>query len=88
MAHVMDFSEGATVTMDEVVAARPPRLTTTLYELVAAIQDVVGATEDTLVVATVWHIIQSGRLTWLGEHKGIWASRPEEWHARQRVAPL
>jgi len=67
MSHVMDSSEWATVTTDAVVAARPPRLTTTLYELFAAIQEVVGPEEDALVVATVRHLLQSGRLTWLGE---------------------
>ena len=67
MAQVMASSAGATVTTDEVVAARPPRLTTTLYELLAAIQDVVGPDEDALIVATVRHLLQSGRLTWLGE---------------------
>jgi len=70
MAQVMASSAGATVTTDEVVAARPPRLTTTLYELLAAIQDVVGPEEDALVVATVQHLLRSGRLIWLGEARG------------------
>ena len=63
----MAACEGATVAMDGVGAARPPRLTTTLYELLAAIQDVVGPDEDALIGATVRHLLQSGRLTWLGE---------------------
>ena len=45
--------------------AMPSHLTTTLYELLAAIQDVVGPDDDTLVVATVGYLLQSGRLTWL-----------------------
>ena len=42
----------------------PTALTTTLYDLIAALQDVVGPDEDTLVVATVMHLIRSQRLTW------------------------
>lgn len=40
-------------------------IVTTLYDLIAAIQDVVGA-EDTLVVATVRHILSSGGVIWHG----------------------
>jgi hypothetical protein len=67
MSYVMASREGATVALDGVVAARLLRLTTILYELLAAIQDVVGPDEDALIVATVQHLLQSGRLTWLGE---------------------
>jgi hypothetical protein len=38
---------------------------TTLYDLMAVIQDVVD-TNDTLVVATVRHILGSGGATWRG----------------------
>ena len=67
MSHVRASREEATVATDGVVAERPPRLATTLYALLAAIQEVVGPDEDALVVATVRHLLQSGRLTWLGE---------------------
>jgi hypothetical protein len=67
MFHTITSRQGATVATDGVVAARPLRLTTTLYELLAAIQEVVGPDEDALLVATVRHLLQSGRLTWLGE---------------------
>jgi hypothetical protein len=40
-------------------------MVTTLYDLIAAIQDVAGA-DDTLVVATVRHILGSGRVIWPG----------------------
>ena len=40
--------------------------TTTLYDLMTALQDVVGPDKDALVVATVGHLLQSGRLTWDG----------------------
>jgi hypothetical protein len=64
------------VATDEFVAARPPRLTTTLYELLAALQEVVGTEEDALVVATVRHLLQSGRLTWCGEARGHLSESP------------
>jgi hypothetical protein len=67
MSHMMASREGATVATDGGGAERPPRLATTLYELLAALQDVVGPEEDALIVATVRHLLQSGRLTWLGE---------------------
>src|SRR6266704_1030788 len=76
MSHVMVSSEGATVATDGVGAERPPRLTTTLYELLAAIQDVVGPEGDALVVATVRHLLQSGQLTWLGEARGCLGESP------------
>jgi hypothetical protein len=44
--------------------AMPSRYTTTLYALLAAIQDVVGPEDDAQVVATVVSLLQSGRLTW------------------------
>jgi hypothetical protein len=42
----------------------PSRCTTTLYDLIAALQAVVGPDEDALVVATVAHLLQSGQLRW------------------------
>lgn len=45
--------------------APPSRCTTTLYDVGTAIQDVVGPEDDALVVATVVHLLRSGRLPWL-----------------------
>lgn len=42
---------------------RPAVIVTTLYGLIATIQDLV-ATDDALVVATVRHILDSGRAIW------------------------
>jgi hypothetical protein len=67
MSHMMASHAGATVATDGVGAERPPRLATTLYALLAAIQEVVGPEADALIVTTVRHLLQSGRLTWLGE---------------------
>ena len=50
--------------------ATPSRYTTTLYALLAAIQNVVGPEDDAQVVATVVDLLQSGRLTWLGQTSG------------------
>jgi hypothetical protein len=44
--------------------ASPATLTTTLYDLIAALQEAAGPDADDLVVATVLHLIDSGRLTW------------------------
>jgi hypothetical protein len=48
-------------------AETPSRLTTTFYDLITALQDVVGANNDALVVASVVHLRRSGRLTWDGK---------------------
>jgi hypothetical protein len=42
--------------------AQPSIITTTLYDLVVAIQDVVGSDEDALVVATLTHLLESGQI--------------------------
>ena len=43
--------------------ATPTCPVTTLYDLIAAIQDVVGPEDDALVVATVVHLLRSRQLT-------------------------
>lgn len=42
----------------------PATITTTLYDLIATIQAVVGPDDDALVVATAWHVLYAGRVTW------------------------
>ena len=42
----------------------PTRITTTLYDLLATLQDVAPPDDDTQVVATVVHWMRTGRLTW------------------------
>jgi hypothetical protein len=44
----------------------PSCLTTTLYDLITAIQAVVDPHDDALAVATVVYLLRSGRLTWRG----------------------
>ena len=70
MAPVMECAEVATGATGMPRAVTPSCFTTTLYDLIAAIQEVVGPEEDALVVATVWHLLRSGRLIWLGEARG------------------
>lgn len=42
----------------------PAALTTTLYDLIAALQEAAGPDEDALVVAAVVDLMRSRRLTW------------------------
>jgi len=67
MSIVMDSNAVAAVAMAEREAAPPRRTTTTLYDLMAALQAVVGPDDDALVVATVVHLLRSERLTFLGK---------------------
>ncbi|HEY5871521.1 MAG TPA: hypothetical protein VI542_39095 [Candidatus Tectomicrobia bacterium] len=56
---VMESRTVASVPTGSVEEQIPVRITTTLYELIAAIQEVVDPQDDALVVATVMHILQS-----------------------------
>jgi hypothetical protein len=67
MATVMERGEEAPVTTAGPAVVRPARLTTTLYDLMAVLQDVVGPEDDTLVVATMVHLLRAGRFTGLGK---------------------
>jgi hypothetical protein len=70
MASVMEHGEVATARLGQ-GEARPSRLCTTVYDLIVAIQDAVGPEDDALVVATVVHLLRSGKRTGLG-----WLDRP------------
>jgi hypothetical protein len=63
MATIRDPGVVTTVGRGSAGAARPTRLPITLYDLIIAIQDVVGVEDDGLVVATVRHLLHFGRLT-------------------------
>ena len=67
MAPVMERSELAHVGIGIQEEATPSCLTITLYDLIAAIQDELSPDDDTLVEATVVHLLRSGRLTWDGK---------------------
>jgi hypothetical protein len=66
MAPMMERITVATGATAMLRTETPSRLTTTLYDLLTALQDVVGANNDALVVASVVHLLRSGRLTWDG----------------------
>jgi hypothetical protein len=57
-------TEVATGATGRLRAVTPSCFTTTLYDLIAALQEGVGPDDDALVVATVVHLLRSGRLTW------------------------
>jgi hypothetical protein len=44
----------------------PTTIITTLYDLIDAIQTAAGPHDDAIVVATVLHLLHSGRVTWHG----------------------
>ena len=73
MAPMMERTTVATGATGTPRAETPSRLTTTLYDLITALQDVVGANNDALVVASVVHLLRSGRLTWEGKTKRVCA---------------
>jgi hypothetical protein len=64
MATVMERGEETSVTTAATEATTPARLTTTLYDLMTMLQDVAGPEGDTLVVATMVHLLRSRRCTW------------------------
>jgi hypothetical protein len=66
MATVRVRSAGTPVGKGRPGEAGPSHRPITLYELITAIQDVVGPENDALVVATVRHLLGAGRLTVLG----------------------
>jgi hypothetical protein len=66
MHTVMAFGQAEHGALQGQEAEAPRRLTTTLYDLMAVIQAVVGP-DDTQVVRTVVHLLQSGQLTFLGQ---------------------
>ena len=67
MAPVMERDELAHVGTRMQGEATPSCLTTTLYDLIAAMQDGLSPDDDALVVATMVHLLRSGRLTWRGK---------------------
>lgn len=67
MAHVMESREGTIVATNERVAARPPRLTTTLSALLAAFHEGVGPRGGRARGGHRTGLLESGQLTWRGE---------------------
>jgi hypothetical protein len=78
MSSMMESSESTGVTTGIREAETPLRLTTTLHDLMVVLQDVVGAPNEALVVATVVHLLRSGRLTWLRTDRVLRDESPTE----------
>ena len=51
--------------------AIPATITTTLYDLIAALQDAVQPDEDALVVAAMVHLLCTRRITLLGDIEAL-----------------
>jgi hypothetical protein len=60
---------------------------TTLYDLLAAIHDTVGPEDDQLAVAVAVHLLQSGRVTLLGDAEVFTAWDPEASLSAARPEP-
>ena len=58
--HRSEIYSTPAISMDEA----PTRVTTTLYDVIAALQSVVEPEEDAVVVAIVAAWLRSGRLRW------------------------
>ena len=55
----------------------PATITTTLYDLLAALQDVVRPGKEALVAATVVSMLRAGRLTWRNRTVALESSQDE-----------
>ena len=88
MTPVMECSELAQGGTGIQGDAPPSCLTTTLYDLIAALQDGLSPDDDGLVVATVVHLLRSGRLIWREQaRERLGPSRRETMWAMPCVAP-
>jgi hypothetical protein len=56
---------GQVVAKEIVEATGLSCVTTTLYDLIAAMHDIVESNDDTVVVATVDHMLRAGRIAFL-----------------------
>ena len=59
--------QGQIIEAGQMTAEAPVCLTTTLYDVIAALQSVVEPDEDGLVVAVVEHWLRTGRITRVGD---------------------
>ena len=63
-------AEESFVTGEEVTTTTSTRVTTTLYDLMAAMQTAVEPEDDACIVALITHWMRTGRLTFLGDRRG------------------
>jgi hypothetical protein len=67
MNAVVTPQQGQGVEAGQMTAEAPARLTTTLYDVIAALQSVVEPDEDGLVVAVVGYWLRTRRITRVGD---------------------
>ena len=67
MQRVETFSPGQSTLPERILGAIPPSGTTTLYDVIAALQEVVEPGEDAFVVAIVDAWLRSGRLRFVDD---------------------
>jgi hypothetical protein len=66
MNAVVTPQQGQVLEAGQMTAEAPARLATTLYDVIAALQSVVGPDEDGLVVAITADWLRRGRITRIG----------------------
>jgi hypothetical protein len=66
MNAVVTPQQGQIVEAGQTAAEAPARLTTTLYDVIAALQSVVEPDEDGIVIAVVGHWLRTRRITRVG----------------------
>ena len=64
MRTTAEFSTAHAILAGEAQPLASAPLTTTLYDLMSALQEAAGPEEDTLVVAAMVDLMRSGRLLW------------------------
>lgn len=67
----MPSSERAMTTTETQAPAQPARIITTLYDLIAALNEEVGVGEEDVVTAAVVHLCDTGRLRFLDDRRKI-----------------
>jgi hypothetical protein len=71
MTSVIHVASSRTTNLLEDAPPQRPRLQTTLYDLIEALQEVVAPDEDGLVVRTIARLFDAGRITFLTADTGI-----------------
>jgi len=71
MTSVIHVPNSRTTNLLEDAPTQRPRLQTTLYDLIEALQEIVAPDEDGLVVRTIARLFDTGRITFLAADTGI-----------------
>ena len=84
------YEEGsvATVATSGGEDTTPATITTTLYDLIAALQEFVEPGEDALVVATVVSMLRAGRIRKVIRGRSYWIPGAYETSSSIKVIPI